>query len=122
MFGGVLQPDVAVDARAAPGGVAAVAQGAAAASPAALTHVDGEGKLRMVDVGSKPHTLVRVFALAQRACAPYPWLQRTASASARVLLGREAFQQVAENRLKKARVPARRRCAQRPCWLPGARA
>ena len=113
MFGGVLQPDVAVDVRPPPGGVATALQGAAAASPAALTHVDGEGKLRMVDVGSKPHTRVRVVALAQRACAPHPWLQRTASASARVLLGREAFQQVAENRLKKARVPARRGCSQR---------
>jgi len=100
VFGGVLQPDVAAEARAPPGGVATAVQSAAAAFPAALTHVDGEGKLRMVDVGSKPHTLVRI-AEFRSVRMPHPLLQRTASASARVLLGREAFQQVAENRLKK---------------------
>ena len=68
MFGGVLQPDVAVDARAPPDLAASAAQGAVAAAvpPVALTHVDSEGRLRMVDVGSKPHTRVRVAALAQR--------------------------------------------------------
>lgn len=102
VFGGALQPDVAVDARA--GLAASAVQGAAAAAapPVALTHVDSEGKLHMVDVGSKPHTRVRGGGRAPRVRAPDPQLQRTASASARVLLGPEAFQQVAENRLKKA--------------------
>ena len=76
MFGGVLQPDVAADARAPPGGVATAVQSAAAASPVALTHVDSEGKLRMVDVGIKPHTRVRVGA----ACATCACLTRCCSA------------------------------------------
>jgi len=102
VFGGALQPDVGVDAR--PGLAASAAQGAAAAAapPVVLTHVDSEGKLHMVDVGSKPHTRVRCGGCAPRVRASDAQLQRTASASARVLLGREAFQQVAENRLKKA--------------------
>ena len=61
MFGGALQPDVAVDARAPTGLAPSAVQGAGAAAtpPAVLTHVDSEGRLRMVDVGSKPHTRVR---------------------------------------------------------------
>jgi hypothetical protein len=68
VFGGALQPDVALDAR--PGLAASAVQGAAAAPPVALTHVDGEGKLHMVDVGSKPHTRVRGGGRAPRVRSP----------------------------------------------------
>ena len=67
----------------------------------------------MVDVGSKPHTQVRGVWCAWRVCVPEPCLQRTASASARVLLGRDAFQQVAENRLKKVHGVAQTACLAR---------
>ena len=67
MFGGTLQPDVA-DARAPAFRAVGVVTEAAAAPPSTLTHVDSEGKLRMVDVGSKPHTQVRSKRRACRAC------------------------------------------------------
>ncbi|KAL3873916.1 hypothetical protein ACJMK2_036993 [Sinanodonta woodiana] len=56
------------------------------ASNLALTHVDVTGKMTMVDVGSKPDT------------------ERTAVASATIILGFEAFQLVRENKIKKGDV------------------
>ncbi|KAK9803801.1 hypothetical protein WJX73_000757 [Symbiochloris irregularis] len=51
-----------------------------------LTHVDSEGRASMVGVGDKPSS------------------SRTAKASGRVVLGRETFQLVAANKLKKGDV------------------
>jgi hypothetical protein len=48
----------------------------------------------------------RCCARARTLLSATRWLQRTAAASARVLLGRDAFQQVAENRVKKVRARA----------------
>jgi hypothetical protein len=44
---------------AAAGSVAAPAAAAPSLVAAKLTHVDGQGRLGMVDVGGKAHTLVR---------------------------------------------------------------
>lgn len=51
-----------------------------------LTHVDSEGRASMVGVGDKPSS------------------KRIATASGRVVLGRETFQLVAANKLKKGDV------------------
>ena len=62
-------------------------------APGSLTHVDGTGRASMVDVSLKRETL------------------RSATASARVLLGREAFEAVAANTLAKGDVLATARLA-----------
>ncbi|KAK9834286.1 hypothetical protein WJX81_003811 [Elliptochloris bilobata] len=62
------------------------ASGAAGAAASGLTHVDGDGRAAMVDVGGKAPT------------------ERTASASGRVALAPEAFALVAANQIKKGDV------------------
>ena len=74
------------------------------APPTALTHTDAYGRMTMVDVGHKDVTQARSVEDARKhSTHPAARLQRSAVASARILLGQPAFAQVAENRLKKAR-------------------
>lgn len=81
-FGGGL-PDRAENVAEAAPGAGPSGDGAAAGG---LTHVDEAGRAAMVGVGAKAAT------------------QRRAGATARVLLGAEAFRRVAENRLQKGDV------------------